>query len=139
MFNVSDLNIPMTKNDANQLGTLVLAYIGDCVYELLSRERVVAMGNKPVAALHKMTVSIVRASAQSEAVNIIMEFLTDDEIAIYKRGRNSEVGHIPKNGNVGEYHRATGLETLFGYLYLIGDMDRVKELYSIIAINTTVE
>lgn len=114
----------------NQLSALGLAYIGDSVYELLVRERIISKGNIPVNQLHKKTVSIVCASGQSKAMEIIMDYLTETEISMYKRGRNANGNTIPKNANPQEYRRATGLESLFGYLYLTAQQQRLQELFN---------
>lgn len=114
------------------LSSLGLAYIGDCIFELMVRERMIAKGNMPVNRLHRMTVSYVCASAQSKAFGIIESSLNTDETAIYKRGRNANGNHIPKNANPADYRRATGLEALFGYLHLSGQNERVTELFNCI-------
>ncbi|MCH5316213.1 MAG: ribonuclease III [Eubacterium sp.] len=115
-----------------QLSPLNLAFIGDCIYEILVRETLVCDANRPVNDLHKESVKFVSATAQTEAFKKIENMLTDEETAIYKRGRNSKVGHSPKSATEGEYHCATGVEALFGYLYLKGDIERIKELFSVI-------
>ena len=115
-----------------QLSPLNLAFIGDCVYEMLVRETLVANANRPVNDLHKESVRYVSAKAQTEAFEKIKDILTDDEIAVFKRGRNAKVGHSPKSATEGEYHCATGMEALFGYLYLTEQLERIKELFSVI-------
>lgn len=122
----------MLIKDVKQYSPLGLAYIGDCVYELMVRERIIEQGNAPVNKLHKSTIKYVCASAQSNAVDKIMETLTDDEVAIYKRGRNANGSTVPKNAHPMEYRRATGLEALFGYLYLTEQMARLCALFEII-------
>lgn len=111
---------------------LVLAYIGDVVYELLVREQIVLRANMPVNQLHCHAVEYVCASAQSKAIELIMDLLSEEEVNIYKRGRNANGNHVPKNASPQEYRRATGLEALIGYLYLQKRMDRIKELFAII-------
>lgn len=115
-----------------QLSPLNLAFIGDCIYEILVRELLVCDANRPVNDLHKESVKYVSAKAQTVAFTKIEEHLTEDETAIFKRGRNAKVGHNPKSASQGEYHTATGVEALFGYLYLTEQMDRIKELFNII-------
>lgn len=115
-----------------QLSPLNLAFIGDCVYEMLVRETLVAEANRPVNDLHRESVKFVSAKAQTEAYDKIKDLLTEDEEAVYKRGRNAKVGHNPKSASQGEYHIATGVEALFGYLYLTEQDDRIKELFSVI-------
>lgn len=119
----------MTDREAKLLSPLGLAYIGDGIYELMTRRRILAEGNMPVQKLHRASVSLVCASAQSRAVALLRDDFSDEEMAIYKRGRNAD-SHPPKNADPGEYRRATGLEALFGYLYLTGRYDRLEELYT---------
>ena len=111
--------------NAKQLSPLNLAFIGDCIYETL-----VLDANRPVNDLHKESVKYVSAKAQTVAFEKIKDDLTEDELAIFKRGRNAKVGHSPKSATDGEYHCATGVEALFGYLYLNNEIDRIKELFS---------
>ena len=116
--------------NAKQLSPLNLAFIGDCVYEMLVRESLVLEANRPVNDLHRESVKYVSAKAQTEAFEKIKDMLTEEETAVYKRGRNAKVGHSPKSATEGEYHCATGVEALFGYLYLSEQTDRIKELFS---------
>ena len=109
------------KVNPKQLSPLNLAFIGDCVYEMLVRETLVTDANR---------VKFVSAKAQTAAFEKIKDILTEEEIAVYKRGRNAKVGHSPKSATEGEYHCATGVEALFGYLYLTERLDRIKELFS---------
>lgn len=122
------------QNDINPklYSPLGLAYMGDVVYEMMVREKIVLSANMPVNRLHKTAVSWVCASAQSKAIELIMDMLTEEEIAMFKRGRNANGNHVPKNANAVEYRRATGFETLFGFLYLSGKIDRLKELFEYI-------
>ena len=115
-----------------QLSPLNLAFVGDCVYEILVRETLVCDANRPVNDLHRESVKYVSAKAQTEAFAKIKDFLTEDETAQFKRGRNAKVGHSPKSATDAEYHTATGVEALFGYLYLNGQAERIKELFKII-------
>ena len=116
----------------NELSPLNLAFIGDCVYEMLVRETLVLNANRPVNDLHKESVKFVSAKAQTLAHDKIKDCLTEQETAVYKRGRNAKVGHSPKSASQGEYHIATGIEALFGYLYLTEQTDRIKQLFKII-------
>lgn len=118
------------KVNPKQLSPLNLAFIGDCVYEMLVRETLVIDANRPVNDLHRESVKFVSAKAQTAAFEKIKDILTEDEMAVYKRGRNAKVGHSPKSATEGEYHCATGVEALFGYLYLTEQLDRIKELFS---------
>lgn len=118
--------------DAKQLSPLTLAFIGDTVYDLFVREEIICKANRPANDLHSLAVKSVKASAQSQAAEIIIPVLTEEELAVYKRGRNAKTSHIAKNSTTGDYHKATGLEALFGYLYLCGNINRLKELFYII-------
>lgn len=113
-----------------QLSPLNLAFVGDCIYEILVRETLVTDANRPVNDLHRESVRFVSAKAQTQAFDKIKDILTEDEMAVFKRGRNAKVGHSPKSASEGEYHCATGVEALFGYLYLNDEIDRIKELFS---------
>ncbi len=112
--------------DVRTVSPLALAFVGDGVYEMMVRERLVCLANRPPRELHREAVKLVRAEAQAEAMERLMPLLTEKELAVYKRGRNA---HTARNSD--DYHRATGLETLFGYLYLSGDIARVRELFDI--------
>lgn len=122
----------MSMQDVNKLSMLALAHVGDGVYELLFRTKLCLEGHSNVSSLHKLTVSNVNAVAQAKAVERILPILFDDELAVYKRGRNTKVNSVPHNANLGQYHAATGLEALFGWLYLLGRIDRIAELFNII-------
>ena len=115
-----------------QLSPLNLAFVGDCVYEMLVRETLVCDANRPVNDLHRESVKYVSAKAQTEAFNKIKDILTEEETAQFKRGRNAKVGHSPKSATDAEYHTATGVEALFGYLYLSGNLERIQELFKLI-------
>ena len=112
--------------DVHVLSPLALAFVGDGVYSLFVRERLLAQANRPVGDLHRLAVEAVRAEAQSAAVERLLPVLTEEELAVFKRGRNA---HTARTG--AEYHRATGLESLFGYLYLDGRADRLRELFAL--------
>ena len=116
----------MTK--ARQLSPLTLAFLGDAVFELHVRERLAEKGSAPVGALHRRAVNVVCAKAQSVAAELLLPLLTEEELTIYKRGRNSQ-SSVPKNADPSEYRSATGLEALFGYLHLCGDRQREAELF----------
>ena len=110
--------------DLHTLSPLALAFVGDGVYSLMVRERLLCEANRPVNDLHRQSVRDVRAEAQAAAMSRIMEHLTEEEEAVFKRGRNA---HTARSG--ADYHRATGLESLFGYLYLAGRIERIRELF----------
>lgn len=121
-----------TNSDIKQYSPNTLAFIGDTVYELFVREALVTEANRPVSELNRRKVSLVNCEAQAEAVRKITPNLTDEELAVYKRGRNAFTKNTPKNSSVADYHSATGLEALFGYLYLSGRVDRLRELFEIV-------
>lgn len=121
-----------TEIQPKQLSPLNLAFVGDCVYEILVREALVCKANRPVNELHRESVKYVSAKAQTEAYAKIKDILTEEETAQFKRGRNAKVGHSPKSATDAEYHTATGVEALFGYLYLSDRAERIKHLFSII-------
>ena len=108
---------------------LTLAYLGDAVYELMVRERIVAQGNKQVNKLHRETTKFVNAAAQAALIESVLDELTDEEMAVYKRGRNATSHTVPKNQSVGDYRKATGFEALVGYLYMNGNIGRIEELF----------
>ena len=120
------------KVNAKQLSPLNLAFVGDCVYEMLVRESLVCTANRPVNDLHRESVKYVSAKAQTEAFRKIEGMLTEEERAQFRRGRNAKVGHSPKSATDAEYHTATGVEALFGYLYLTEQTERIKELFKAI-------
>ncbi len=112
------------------LSPLTLAFVGDGVYELLVREYLVSQGNCPVKKLHSRKVELVRCQAQAQALSTLWPQLSEEEQQVVLRGRNAHVGHAPKNAPLADYHGATGLEALFGYLYLSGNTQRVREIFS---------
>ena len=108
-----------------------LAYFGDAVVELLTRERMLKDGIVGVGKLNREALSYVQATAQSRALDNILPILTEEETAAFKRGRNNHVGAIPKSASAVEYRRATGFEALFAYLWLSGNEARARELFDI--------
>ena len=113
------------KKDIRSYSPLTLAYIGDGIYDLIIRSMVVGEGNTHVNDLHRYTSQIVKAHAQSEMVGELLPELTEEELTVYKRGRNAKSATMAKNATVGDYRRATGFEALMGYLYLEYQMDRM--------------
>lgn len=111
------------------LSPLTLAFVGDGVYELLVREYLVSLGNCPVKKLNSRKVELVRCQAQAQALSELWPLLLQEEQEVALRGRNAHVGHTPKNASVADYHSATALEALFGYLYLGGETIRLRELF----------
>lgn len=113
----------------NLYPSLVLAYIGDAVYEVYVRGRIICEhGDMPPHKLHVESIKHVKAHAQSNAIKVIKPLLSEEEESVYKRGRNSKSATVPKNADVSDYRRSTGLEALFGYLYIKGETKRLEEL-----------
>ena len=110
---------------------LVLAYIGDCVFDLIIKSMVISKGNKQVQKLHEETSKYVQASAQSAMMRAMQPHLTEEEHAVYRRGRNTRSVSPAKNQSITDYRRATGFEALIGYLYLKREYDRLMELVKI--------
>ncbi len=110
---------------------LVLAYIGDSVYDLYVRTKLIENQNAKVRALHTRATQMVNAVAQCETVHAIMDKLSEEEITVYKRGRNANALHAPKKSEILEYRHATGLETLIGYLYIKKDTARLNEILAL--------
>ena len=114
-----------------EISAPALAYLGDCVIELCVRELLVERGLSSAKHLNGASLAFVRAEAQAEAVMRIIPFLSDEENAAYRRGRNIGHTNTPKSATVGQYRMATGMESLFGYLHLKGESERIKELFLI--------
>ena len=112
-----------TKINPDNLSPITLAFVGDAVYSL---------SDKKANELHKICAGRVSAVSQYKAIQSIMDNLTQEELSVFKRGRNAATSHTPKNASSRDYHYATGFETLFGYLYLSRKYDRIKEIYSLI-------
>lgn len=119
-------NLNLTDRELNEYSPLVLAYIGDTVYEVFIRTYLVVDREASVNTLHKRATSYVKASAQSKIVHSLTDKLTEEEKNIVRRGRNAKSGTIPKNANVTEYKYATGFEALIGYLFLKKDYERLS-------------
>lgn len=119
-------------NQVDSLSPLVLAYVGDAVYELLVRTRLVRQGPARVEQLHQEALSYVRTTSQAQLVPALEAYLTPAEKEVLRRGRNARPGHLPRSAAPAEYHLSTGLESLFGYLYLKGEWVRLDELIELI-------
>lgn len=119
-------------NKADEISPLTLAFVGDGVYDLLVREYLVRQANRSVGELNKTKVAMVNCKSQARFARQLMPELTEKEQAVYKRGRNAAPKTTAKNGTIAEYHSATGLECLFGYLYLNGEKQRIEELFQCI-------
>ncbi len=117
--------------DVNNLSPSTLAFVGDAYFGLLVRTRLAEV-NRPAGELHSQSVKLVKASAQAKGYEAIEPSLSEKELSVFKRGRNAHVNSVPKNASVRDYHIATGLETLFGYLHLSGEQKRAEELFEIL-------
>lgn len=120
----------MSPAQINAMSALALAHIGDAVFELLVRTQLCFSGGTTNAALHRNTVARVCAPAQAALTEKLLPLLTEEELAFYKRGRNTHPHAVPKNATPAQYAKATGLETLFGALYLSGRRERIAELFA---------
>lgn len=118
------------KCNPKQLSPQALAFVGDGVYDLFVREYLVNQANRPVGELNQLKVKLVNCQSQAKYAGLLMQDLTEEEIAVYKRGRNAYTSNVPKNSSSADYHSATGLEALFGFLYLSGEIERIKQLFS---------
>lgn len=122
---------PLTKKELQGYSSLGLAYIGDCIYELVIRTMIVTQGNDKANHYHRKTINYVNAAAQTEMMEKIKPVLTDEEKAVFRRGKNAKTPSPAKNQSIHDYHIATGFEALMGYLYLSGQMERLEELIRI--------
>ena len=118
------------ENKINQYSTAALAYLGDSVIEVLVREELVKEGLSSSRSLNAKALEFVKASKQAEAMKNILPLLDEEENAVFHRGRNMGHTNIPKSATVAEYRSATGMETLFGYLHLLGKRERMHELFN---------
>ena len=122
----------MDTKDINSVSNLGLAHIGDAVYELMCRCYLCAQGDRTVKNLHKDSVALVKAPTQAAFADKLKPYLTEDELAFFRRGKNAHSHAAPKSATPQEYAKATGLETLFGALYLAGQTQRLNELFAIL-------
>lgn len=125
----------LTDREVNMYSPLSLAFLGDSVYDTLVREQLLKTANMPVSKLHTAKVRLVCAEFQSAAYDVVSQQLTEKELSVLKRGRNATGNTVPKHADTAEYRRATALECLFGYLYLLGRTDRINDLFQIIMDN----
>lgn len=130
MSGVFEAKEDKTNRDFSQYSPLVLAYMGDAVYELFVRRFLVSRENMPVAKLHKSATALVKAKGQSDRFLKVEAMLSEEEAAVFRRGRNAK-SHVPKNADMADYKRATGVEALLGYLYLSGREERLTELIEV--------
>lgn len=133
-------NAPITDAEARQMNPLVLAFVGDSVHHLAVRTRLACNSDSKAGELHKAATGEVKATAQANMFGRIESMLSDDEISIYKRARNSKVHTVAKHATCMEYKCASGFEALIGFLYLTGNHDRLKEIYAVaIGIDSAIE
>ncbi len=118
------------QDTIDQISSLGLAHLGDAVYELMVRSWLCLHGKATNKGLHRAAVTYVSAPAQARRAQKILPTLTEEEQAVYRRGRNTHTAAIPRGASVGEYHAATALEALFGWLYLKGRTQRLNELFA---------
>lgn len=128
IFKIIGDELPVKHGEPNTYSPLVMAYLGDAVYELYVRTLLVSRGNMPVSKLHKQSIAYVKAKAQSDIIHKMLQNLSPEEQDVVRRGRNAKSGTIPKNADITEYKYATGFETLLGYLYIQEDYARLLEL-----------
>lgn len=119
----------MSRQQIDAISNLGLAHIGDGVWELLCRSCLCARGEKTVGQLHHDTITMVKAPAQAAYMDRLLPLLTPEELTCYRRGKNAHVHAVPKGATPAEYSKATGLEALFGTLYLSGQTQRINELF----------
>ena len=130
MENFFEMNMP--KQDIDAISNLGLAHMGDCVFEILCRAYLCAKGEKTVDRLHRDTINMVKATSQAAFADKMLPLLSEEELAYYRRGKNSHVHAVPKSATPAQYAKATGVETLFGYLFLSGQKDRANEIFNIV-------
>ena len=130
MENLVEINLSKPEIDA--ISNLGLAHMGDCVFEILCRAYLCARGAKTVDRLHRDTVAMVKAPAQAQFADRMLPLLTEEERAYYRRGKNAHVHAVPRGATPAEYAKATGVEALFGYLYLSGRKERANELFQLV-------
>ena len=124
------LNMHFEKSQVDAISNLGLAHMGDCVFEILCRSYLCAKGGKTVDKLHRETIHMVKATSQAKFVEKLLPLLDEEELAWYRRGKNSHVHAVPKSATPAEYAKATGLEALFGALWLLGRTERINELFN---------
>ena len=124
-----------TPAQVNAISNLGLAHMGDCVFEILCRGYLCAQGEKTVDRLHRDTIQMVKATSQAKFVEKLLPLLTEEELSYYRRGKNAHVHAVPKSASPAEYAKATGLEALFGALYLLGRTERINELFKTVMEN----
>ena len=119
----------LSKQEIDAISNLGLAHMGDCVFEILCRSYLCARGEKTVDRLHRDTIRMVKATSQAQFADKLLPMLDEEELAWYRRGKNAHVHAVPKSATPAEYAKATGLEALFGALYLAGRTERLNQLF----------
>ena len=122
----------MPKREIDAISNIGLAHMGDCVYEILVRAHLCAQGRKTVQQLHQQTIQMVKATFQAKFVDKMLPILSEEELTYYRRGKNAHPHGVPKSATPAEYAKATGLEALFGYLFLSGQKERANEIFQIV-------
>ncbi|MBO5129299.1 MAG: ribonuclease III [Oscillospiraceae bacterium] len=130
MENFFEMN--MSRQEIDSISNLGLAHMGDCVYEILCRAYLCSRGDKTVTHLHRDTIRMVKATTQAKFADKMLPLLNEEELAHYRRGKNSHVHAVPKSATPAEYAKATGVEALFGYLFLSGQKDRANEIFNLV-------
>lgn len=120
----------LSEKEARMYSPLTLAFLGDAVYSLLVRNMLTSKTNKPAGALHKESIALVNAASQAAAARRILPLLSQEELAVFKRGRNAHSAHSPKNQSSADYRCATGLEALYGYLFLCKNGERISYIFN---------
>lgn len=119
----------LSRQEITAISNLGLAHMGDCVFEILCRGYLCAKGGKNVGNLHRDTINMVKATSQAAFMDKLLPHLTEEELAFYRRGKNAHVHAVPKSCTPAEYAKATGVEAMFGALYLLGQTDRINEIF----------
>ena len=122
-------NLNLSRQEVDAISNLGLAHMGDCVFEILCRAYLCARGGKNVGNLHRDTIAMVKASSQAAFIDRLLPHLNQEELAYYRRGKNAHVHAAPTGATQAQYAKATGLETLFGALYLAGERERASALF----------
>ena len=122
----------MSKQEIDAISNLGLAHMGDCVFEILCRAYLCAKGEKTVDKLHRDTINMVKATSQAAFADKMLHLLTEEELAYYRRGKNSHVHAVPYSATPAQYAKATGVEALFGYLFLSGQKERANEIFNLV-------
>ena len=124
-------SVRLPEDDLRVMSSVALAHMGDAVYELLVRSRLCVHGKATGRTLHKATVALVCAAKQAELAELLLPLLTEEELDVFRRGRNANVHTIPRSADRATYQKATALEALFGWLFLRGERERINALFAV--------